>query len=298
MRARLLRRLAPALVAALAAAACASPAQAYRLDGIPWPGRPATITYWNGTGYAAQVAQAAQAWNRSGARVRFVRAPRRRAALRIVYDPRSTFGSAELAHGSASVGYQPRNRIALSRGARGVGAVGVIAHELGHVLGLIHEDRRCATMNSATWSRCTLPPSCSILQPDDIRGAVARYGGAARRPAPELCPPAPAGLTVDRAPDSGRILAAITVSPAAGVVGAVEQHAVGRCPDSAGGILRGQLAAPGASFVVDVTPSGPFVGLAGGMLCVRAWSFDDTGRVSAAALTRQIALPPAAAPAG
>ena len=177
MRARLLRRLAPALVAALAAAACASPAQAYRLDGIPWPGRPATITYWNGTGYTAQVKQAAAAWNRSGARVRFVPAPRRRAALRIVYDPRPVPGVAGLAHGSASVGYQPHNRIALGRGAHGVGAVGVIAHELGHVLGLVHEDRRCATMNSVAWSRCALPPSCSILQRDDVRGAIARYGG-------------------------------------------------------------------------------------------------------------------------
>ena len=297
MRARLLRRLAPALVAVLAAAACASPAQAFRLDGIPWPGRPATITYWNGTGYTAQVRQAAAAWNRSGARVRFVAAAKRRAAVRIVYDPRSTFGISGQAHGSASVGYQPRNRIALGRGARGVGAVGVIAHELGHVLGLVHEDRRCATMNSVAWSRCGLPPSCSIVQPDDVRGAIARYGGHARRPAPELCPPAPAGLIIERTSDSDRILAAITVSTATGVVGAIEQHAVGRCPESSGGIVRGQLAAPGASFVLDVTPTGPFVGLGGGMLCVRAWSFDDTGRVSAEALTQQIPLPPPA-PAG
>lgn len=294
MRARLLRSAAPALVAVLAAAAGASPAQAFRLDGIPWPGRPATITYWNGTAYAAQVAQATRAWNSSGARVRFVSASKRRAALRIVYDPRSRPGSGEVAHGRASVGLQPRNRIALSRGARGAGAVGVIAHELGHVLGLTHDDRRCATMNSAAWSRCGLPPSCTILQPDDIRGAIARYGGSARPAAPELCPPVPAGLSVERSPDSGRILAAITVSPAAGVVGAIEQDAVGRCPESSGGIVRGQLAPPGASFLVDVTPSGPFVGLGGSTLCVRAWSFDDTGRVSADALTQQIALPPPA----
>ena len=97
---------------------------------------------------------------------------------------------------------------------------------------------------------------------------------------------------MERAADSGRILATITVSTAPGVVGAVEQDAVGRCPESSGGIVRGQLVAPGASFVLDVTPTGPFVGLGGGMLCVRAWSFDDTGRVSADALTRQIALPP------
>jgi hypothetical protein len=292
MRARRLRRLAPALVAAVAAAALATPAQAYRLDGIPWPGRPATITYWNGTGYKAQVTQAARAWNASGARVRFLPASKRRAAVRIVYDPRPAFGPSGLAHGSASVGYQPRNRITLGRGARGVGAVGVIAHELGHVLGLVHDDRRCATMNSAAWSRCGLPPSCSILQPDDVRGAIARYGGRVRPLAPELCPPAPAGLALQRDTESGKFLAAITVSTAPGVVGAIEQDAVGRCPESAGGIVRGQLAAPGASFVVDVTPRGPFVGLGGGMLCVRAWSFDDTGRVSAAALTQQIALPP------
>ena len=231
MRPRPLRRLVPALVVVGVVAVCASPAQAYRLDGIPWPGRTATITYWNGTGYTAQVTQAARAWNRSGARVRFTPASKRRATLRIVYDPRPVSGVSGSAHGSASVGYQPRNRIALGRGAHGLGAVGVIAHELGHVLGLIHDDRRCATMNSAAWSRCGLPPSCSILQPDDVRGAIARYGGRARALRPELCPPAPAGLSVDRLPESGRILATITVSPAAGVVGVIERDAIGQCPE-------------------------------------------------------------------
>ena len=230
--------------------------------------------------------------------MRFVPASKRRAALRIVYDPRPVSGVSGFAHGSASVGYQPRNRIALGRGAHGVGAVGVIAHELGHVLGLVHDDRRCATMNSAAWSRCGLPPSCSILQADDVRGAIARYGGHARPLLPELCPPAPAGLSVDRVAESGRILATITVSPAAGVVGVIERDAVGRCPESSGGILHGQLAAAGATYVSEVTPTGPFVGLSGGTLCVRVWSFDDTGRVSAAALTQQVALPPAAARIG
>ena len=249
MRARLLRRLAPALVVALAAAACASPAQAYRLDGIPWPGRPATITYWNGTGYTAQVTQAVarvEPQRRARALRPRVQAPRGAAdRLRPAARPRVS----GLAHGSASVGYQPRNRIALGRGARGVGAVGVIAHELGHVLGLIHEDRRCATMNSVAVvalracrraARSCSRTTCAARSPATAAARGRRRPSCARR--------LPRGSTVERAPDSGRILAAITVSTAAGVVGAIEQDAVGRCPESSGGIVA--RAARGAGRVV------------------------------------------------
>ncbi len=293
MLARLARRGGPVLVVPLLVAAWASPAQAYRLDGIPWPGRPAKITYWNGTGYQGQVRQAVAAWNASGARVRFVAASKRRAKLRIVYDERrsSDYG---LAHGAASVGYQPRNRITLGRGARGVGVVGVIAHELGHVIGLVHDDRRCATMNAAAWSRCGQPPNCSILQPDDVRGAIARYGGRPRPRASELCPPVPAALDVGRLPGSTRIQAAITVPAGAAVVGVIERHAVGRCPKPPDGVVFGRAAPLGSVVLIDVTPVGNLVSLNGNILCVRAWTFDATGRISAEALERSVVLAPAA----
>lgn len=292
MPARRRRRAASAIAVAIAALACAPAAHAYVLDGIPWPGRPATVTYWNGTAYGPQVAQAARAWNESGARVRLRRVSRARAQLLIVDDGRSAGDGDGLAHGRASVGYQPRNRIALGRGARGVGVIGLIAHEFGHVLGLVHDDRRCAVMNSGFWSRCLPAPSCSILQLDDVRGAIRRYGGRSRPRRPELCPPPPTTLTVEADAQTGRLEAVVTL-PQAAVTGVLTRRAVGRCPERPALVLDGREGVAGSVVRVDVTPRGPLVGLDGGTLCVRAWTYDATGRVSAEPVTRDVPLAPA-----
>jgi hypothetical protein len=74
--------------------------------------------------------------------------------------------------------------------------VGALAHELGHVLGLVHEDRGCAAMNSRGSERgpAKCRPverwewRCRLLEHDDVAGAVALYGGRPRvRPA-SACP--------------------------------------------------------------------------------------------------------------
>jgi hypothetical protein len=66
------------------------------------------------------------------------------------------------------------------------------AHELGHVLGLGHEDRRCALMNSVFVSRCRPQPLewewyCSPPRDDDRRGALRLYGGRFRKAATSFC---------------------------------------------------------------------------------------------------------------
>jgi hypothetical protein len=72
----------------------------------------------------------------------------------------------------------------------------VVAHELGHVLGLDHEDRVCATMNKyiddGHPENCPAPPDgewvCRLLRADDVRGAVKLYGGNVRPiRGPEFC---------------------------------------------------------------------------------------------------------------
>lgn len=278
---------------ALAAALAAPAAHAYRLGGIPWPGSPARVGYWNGTPYGPQVEQAARAWNRSGARVRFVRVRRAQARLRIVTDPRIVADGT--AHGLASVGYQPRNRIVLGAGGGGVGLVGLIAHEFGHVLGLLHEDRRCATLNSVAWSRCLPAPPCSILEADDVRGAIRRYGGRWRPQAAELCPPPPLALALVPGERDGQLLAAATLPGAAGIRGAVVRSSVGRCPDRPATTSDGISALPGGVVTADVTPRRALPSVDGRTLCVRAWSYDATGRVSATPATQQTALAPVAA---
>jgi len=73
----------------------------------------------------------------------------------------------------------------------------VIAHELGHVLGLGHENSVCATMNAYIDvnhpANCAAPPPgtwvCRLLRADDVRGAVKLYGGTVRPlRGPEFCP--------------------------------------------------------------------------------------------------------------
>ena len=99
-----MRALIAAAVALATLAPAAAPAHAYKLGGKKWPG---TITYHVGIPqYADAIAEAARAWNTSGAGVRLREvASKRRARLRIVD------GGAGGPSGFASVGYVPRRAI-------------------------------------------------------------------------------------------------------------------------------------------------------------------------------------------
>jgi hypothetical protein len=187
-----------------------------------WRWRTGRITYFNAARKSRwSVTQAVKAWNRSGARVRFVPASRSRAKLVIRYHPTSRC----LGFAYAQPYYDQSRRVARAevviprpRSSNPFcsrwGQVLVVAHELGHVLGLDHESRRCATMNPATSglkpSECPEQPEwqwrCRILEGDDVRGAVSIYGGRVKRRPRPFCdlagPPVPvAGLTADRQPE-------------------------------------------------------------------------------------------------
>jgi hypothetical protein len=172
-------RIAAAIVALCAVAVLAPAAHAYRLSGQRWPGR--TITYYNATAYKDQVRAAVRTWNASGVRIRFKAAARSRAQVRIAD------GRREGCFGFAQIGYAPRRRarVQLGAGCPYVSSMtGIVAHELGHILGLAHEDRRCAAMNTVLDAHCGLQPAfeyrCRLLERDDVRGAVTRYGGRVR----------------------------------------------------------------------------------------------------------------------
>jgi Matrixin len=160
-------------------------ADAYQFEGGRWPTK--VIPYHTETAaYSWSVDTAAYAWNTSGARVQFVKTSRAHAKVLIgIRWYKRTAGDAvvQRLRGrflSAQVGIQTghdRYEMAL-----------IMAHELGHVLGLDHEIRSCATMNPSVGNDhttlCPTPPAgewtCRLLQTDDVRGAVALYGGTMR----------------------------------------------------------------------------------------------------------------------
>jgi hypothetical protein len=172
------------LTAALAVVLGAGRADAYRLAGGRWQTR--AITYYTETpAYAWSVDTAAYAWNASGARVQFLKSSRANAKVLVGIRWYRQAGDALVQRNagkivSAKVGIQTghdRYEMAL-----------IVAHELGHVLGLGHETGVCATMNASVGNDhstlCPAPPAgmwtCQLLQPDDVRGAVKLYGGAVR----------------------------------------------------------------------------------------------------------------------
>ena len=177
------KRLIPAaLIAALMALTALAPtARSYEVEGQPWPTR--TVTYYDAApGWGAAVRQAVRTWNSTGAAVRFKRTSRERADVIIRLAPR---GRLKGCSGAAQVGYSPAVRQApvwLSRGCDRAGAELVATHELGHILGLGHENGRCATMNSYGVGgvpfkclRAAGPEADEPLHGDDLAGLKKLY---------------------------------------------------------------------------------------------------------------------------
>ena len=185
-------RRAAILIAALAAVTVTPAADAYRLEGGRWP--TATITYYNDVpAYSWAVDTAAYAWNTSGARVQFLRSSRRDANVLIGIRWFRMAGDANVQRVNGRfVGAQ----VGIQSGQDRYTMALVVTHELGHVLGLDHEDRVCATMNTYLVDNhpqyCPAAPAgkwiCRLLRADDVRGAVSLYGGTVRPVrGPEFC---------------------------------------------------------------------------------------------------------------
>jgi hypothetical protein len=185
-------RLALALVAMLVAVGVPSSAGAFRLEGGRWPTR--TITYYNEIpAYAWAVDSAAYAWNTSGARVQFLKSSQRNAKVLIGIRWFKVAGDAKV---QRTNGRFVGAKVGIQSGQDRYTMALVVAHELGHVLGLDHEDRVCATMNTYLVDNhpehCDAAPAgqwiCRLLRTDDVHGAVRLYGGTARPiRGPEFC---------------------------------------------------------------------------------------------------------------
>jgi Matrixin len=181
------------LAACLLALILVPGAGAYRLEGGRWPAN--TIRYYNEVpAYAWAVDTAAYAWNSSGAHVRFLKGSRKDADVLLGIRWFKIAGEARIQRFNGRI---VGAKVGIRSGQDRYVMALVTAHELGHVLGLDHEDDVCATMNSHLDvdhpEQCSAPPPgtwvCRLLRADDVRGAVSLYGGSVRPiRGPEFCP--------------------------------------------------------------------------------------------------------------
>jgi hypothetical protein len=181
------------LAALLLALVLVPNAGAYHLEGGRWP--TSTIRYYSEVpAYAWAVDTAAYAWNSSGAHVQFLKSSRKNADVLLGIRWFKIAGEARIQRVAGRI---VGAKVGIRSGQDRYVMALVTAHELGHVLGLDHDDSVCATMNSHLDvdhpERCPAPPPgmwvCRLLRADDVRGAVSLYGGTARPPrGPEFCP--------------------------------------------------------------------------------------------------------------
>ena len=264
----------------------AAPADAYRLGGKKWPVR--TITYHaSAPQYADAITAAVAAWNASGVRVRFKAVSRRSKARVKIVSGRVRSGPS----GDAHLGYYRKSRVRLNRfdpAGKDPGWLAnqmqiVVAHELGHVLGLRHVTKPCSVMNYGRTEDCPKPPApwqlrCRLLEPDDVRGAIKRYGGRAKGYAAEFCdfappPVPPAGLTAayDAATRSIALSWTNAVNPYVfAVQWVVSKDVCAAAPTGAGAVTQ-----PGPGTGVN-----PAAGAAPGNYCVAMWSQDRFDRLA------------------
>lgn len=171
-----------------------APALAYDAPGPRWSGTTIRVHETFPPSWNWSLQRAFETWNDAGARIRIREVPRGQEQVTLGYG--DTGGYAGLAtigrRSGAFLRIEPLIYKPLRKRDR-VSAAIVLAHELGHVLGLNHSGQRgCRLMAARPLSFCPQPPqpwlaNCRWLSRDDVRGVLDLYGGRDRRPESRWC---------------------------------------------------------------------------------------------------------------
>lgn len=293
-----------------------------------WPGR--TITYFDASLDKQAVKKAVKLWNRSGVDMTFKKIKSKKKAQLVIRNSKNV--PRGCGTGLATLGYTGRYQafVNILHGPDSAGQTCawpgqtlVVAHELGHVLGLQHDDSRCSLMNTyhvngVAQGQCVdgdpygFPSpghwNCRVLQKVDLKRAERMYGGRIKVNETEWCDlgvkmPASGALAVTQGtyadgvtPASG--LAKITINHAAEPVqeawldvnAAGSAFSVSWTPGACGAPLGAPVAEGPYNWEVPVGADDVFQrSVTPGLWCFTLQAYDTLGRP--AAVPSQVAVP-------
>ncbi len=144
--------------------------------------------------YSWSLTRALDAWNVSGARIRFVAVAKPTADVTVTLGTPSACGPGADIAACTDLGHSGPRTIWIVQRLDRYAEAEVLTHELGHVLGLGHDrSGDCAAMTPSLWQNCESPPHgewrCRLLERSDIESAIATIGGVPRpSTGPLFCP--------------------------------------------------------------------------------------------------------------
>jgi hypothetical protein len=158
-----------------------------------------------------------------------------------------------------------------------------VVHELGHSLGLKHNHPVCSVMSYRRDKTCPQPPEpwryrCRLIERDDLKGVLKRYGGKAKPLAPEFCdayppPPPPTALSATYDYDIAAITAQWVNGASANVSHVYASLNKDTCSTQGDMTFDLGPATPGAPQSQQFYPD------SGGHYCLTLWSVDGLEEV-------------------